>query len=83
MFARTARVVLSFALVVPPLAAQRRSPAQTTAPAAVFDSTWFAGMKWREIGPFRGGRVATVAGDPANALVFYAGVTGGGVWKTT
>src|SRR5260370_24448075 len=40
-------------------------------------------MKWRENGACRGGRVATVAGDPANALVFYAGVTGGGVWKTT
>jgi len=40
-------------------------------------------MKWREVGPFRGGRVAAVAGDPANQLVFYAGVTGGGVWKTT
>src|SRR5260370_41927872 len=40
-------------------------------------------MKWREVGPFRGGRVAAVAGDPTNQLVFYAGVTGGGVWKTT
>src|SRR5258708_27326436 len=76
MFARAARVVSSLVCVALPLVAQ--APA-----AARFDSTWFAGMKWREIGPFRGGRVATVAGDPANALVFYAGVTGGGVWKTT
>jgi hypothetical protein len=83
MFARAARIVASLALVALPLVAQRRPPAQAAAPAATFDSTWFAGMKWREIGPFRGGRVAAVAGDPANQLVFYAGVTGGGVWKTT
>ncbi|HXI32884.1 MAG TPA: glycosyl hydrolase [Gemmatimonadales bacterium] len=83
MFARAARVVASLVLVAFPLVAQRRPPAPATAPAASLDSTWFAGMKWREIGPFRGGRVAAVAGDPANQLVFYAGVTGGGVWKTT
>jgi photosystem II stability/assembly factor-like uncharacterized protein len=46
------------------------------------DSTLYAGLRWREIGPFRGGRVAAVAGDPGHPLVFYMGATGGGVWKT-
>jgi photosystem II stability/assembly factor-like uncharacterized protein len=38
--------------------------------------------QWRNIGPFRGGRVVAVAGDPIRPLVFYMGSTGGGVWKT-
>ncbi|MFL5760993.1 MAG: glycosyl hydrolase [Thermomicrobiales bacterium] len=41
------------------------------------------GLKWRSIGPFRGGRSVAVAGDPNEIAVFYFGSTGGGVWKTT
>src|SRR5215467_14527979 len=41
-----------------------------------------ASLEWRPIGPFRGGRVVAVVGDPANPQVFYFGSTGGGVWKT-
>src|SRR5438132_1026517 len=40
-------------------------------------------LEWRLIGPFRGGRVVAVAGDPSNPQVFYFGSTGGGVWKTS
>ncbi len=40
-------------------------------------------LEWRPIGPYRGGRVVAVAGDPSHAQVFYFGSTGGGVWKTT
>jgi len=40
-------------------------------------------LEWRCIGPFRGGRVVAVAGDPVHSQVFYFGSTGGGVWKTT
>ena len=40
-------------------------------------------LEWRCIGPFRGGRVVAVAGDPREPAVFYFGSTGGGVWKTT
>ncbi|HSD32446.1 MAG TPA: glycosyl hydrolase [Gemmatimonadales bacterium] len=46
------------------------------------DTAVYSGLRWREIGPFRGGRVAAVAGDPVHPLVFYMGATGGGVWKT-
>jgi photosystem II stability/assembly factor-like uncharacterized protein len=42
-----------------------------------------AGMKWRLIGPFRGGRAEAVAGVAGNANVFYFGAVAGGVWKTT
>jgi photosystem II stability/assembly factor-like uncharacterized protein len=42
-----------------------------------------ASLEWRPIGPYRGGRVVAVAGDPVDQQVFYFGSTGGGVWKTT
>jgi len=42
-----------------------------------------AGMKWRLIGPFRGGRVEAVTGVAGNPRVFYFGAVAGGVWKTT
>src|ERR1035441_6216996 len=46
------------------------------------DSKLLSGMQWRLIGPFRAGRVTTVAGaaDPNN---YYSGPPGGGVWKPT
>jgi photosystem II stability/assembly factor-like uncharacterized protein len=43
----------------------------------------FGKLEWRCIGPFRGGRVVAVAGDPRDPATFYFGSTGGGVWKTT
>jgi photosystem II stability/assembly factor-like uncharacterized protein len=39
-------------------------------------------MKWRSIGPHRGGRVVAVSGHPTQRNVFYFGGTGSGVWKT-
>jgi photosystem II stability/assembly factor-like uncharacterized protein len=39
-------------------------------------------MEWRMVGPYRGGRVTTVAGVPGNPQLYYMGATGGGVWKT-
>ena len=40
-------------------------------------------LQWRCIGPFRGGRVVAVAGDPVDPATFYFGACAGGVWKTT
>lgn len=47
-----------------------------------YDAALFKTMKWRCIGPYRGGRVTAVAGVPDQPLVYYFGATGGGVWKT-
>jgi photosystem II stability/assembly factor-like uncharacterized protein len=41
------------------------------------------GMKYRLIGPFRGGRSLTAAGIPGDPTTYYFGATGGGVWKST
>ncbi len=43
----------------------------------------YASLRWRCVGPFRGGRASTVCGDPRDPRVFYFGAGGGGVWKTT
>jgi photosystem II stability/assembly factor-like uncharacterized protein len=40
-------------------------------------------LQWREVGPYRGGRSAAVAGIPQDRETFYFGSTGGGVWKTS
>ncbi len=46
------------------------------------DSLLLDGLKWRCIGPPRGGRVVAVAGDPQDPMTFYFGGCAGGVWKT-
>ena len=43
----------------------------------------FNSMKWRCIGPHRGGRTVGAVGVPQEPNVFYIGVNNGGVWKTT
>ena len=46
------------------------------------DTLSLGSMKYREVGPSRGGRVTTVAGVASQPQVFYMGSTGGGIWKT-
>lgn len=49
---------------------------------ADYDPSMFAALKWRNIGPNRGGRSLTCAGSSRSAE-YYFGAVGGGVWKTT
>jgi photosystem II stability/assembly factor-like uncharacterized protein len=56
--------------------------AQSEAPPPV-DPALFRTMEWRGIGPWRGGRSVAVAGVVDDALTYYMGTVGGGVWKTT
>lgn len=51
--------------------------------AQSFDPALFNSMKWRMIGPHRGGRTVGAVGVPQQPNVFYIGVNNGGVWKTT
>ena len=48
-----------------------------------YDPAQFAGLHYRNVGPWRGGRVTTVTGVPTQPNTFYMGTVGGGVWKTT
>jgi photosystem II stability/assembly factor-like uncharacterized protein len=52
-------------------------------PQAAVDPSLFAGLRWRSIGPARGGRSQAVAGTAARPMEYYFGAVGGGVWKTT
>lgn len=67
-------------------AAQRAAPSARPGQLAAADSAAFArqltALRWRSIGPYRGGRVGAVVGDPVKPLVFYFGAVNGGVWKT-
>ena len=47
------------------------------------DPRMLVSLRWRSVGPFRGGRVVAVAGHPTEPATFYFGGCAGGVWKTT
>ncbi|MEM9077340.1 MAG: glycosyl hydrolase [Bacteroidota bacterium] len=61
--------------------AQRRRK-NTQAPKIVLQDSMFHGLKWRNIGPFRGGRSVTSSGVVGQPMTYYMGTTGGGIWKT-
>src|SRR5215216_204999 len=47
------------------------------------DSSLFNGLRYRLVGPSRGGRVTTVTGVPSQPKTFYMGVASGGLFRTT
>ena len=47
-----------------------------------FDEKLYSGIKYRLVGPFRGGRSCTVTGVPGKPNLYYFGSVGGGVWRT-
>src|SRR5205809_8105253 len=55
----------------------------TTTCAQTVPDTLFNGLKWRLIGPYRGGRAEAVTGIPGEPNVYYFGAVAGGVWKST
>src|SRR5258708_4105838 len=55
----------------------------TLGAAPPLDPGLVTGLVWRNIGPFRGGRISAVSGGVGQPGVFYAGLPLGGVWKTT
>src|SRR5262249_41272768 len=70
------RLVAVWALAV--LAAVAPAAAAQPSPPRLYQ-----GLRWRCIGPFRGGRTVGAAGVPGRPNLFYIGVNNGGVWKTT
>ncbi|MGA2534029.1 MAG: glycoside hydrolase, partial [Candidatus Aminicenantales bacterium] len=74
-------LLLAFSVpLLVPLLATLLAPSLAAQP---FDQRLFGEMRWRSIGPYRGGRTRAVAGVPSQPNVFYMGVCNGGVWKTT
>jgi photosystem II stability/assembly factor-like uncharacterized protein len=60
-----------------------RASAASQPTARALDPSLYGDLRWRLIGPFRGGRTVGAAGVPQQPNVFYIGVNNGGVWKTT
>ena len=69
----------------PAKSAQRPAAAQTQTLqlAAGYDPALYSALRYRSIGPLRGGRVTAVTGVASNPQLYYMGSTGGGIWKTT
>jgi len=68
---RSGSVLLTFLLLLIPVHAQS------------IDSSFFNGLRYRLVGPARGGRVTTVTGVPSQPKTFYMGVASGGLFRTT
>lgn len=66
----------------PPAGKTAVQPQPAPQPGQV-DEKLFGAMRWRQVGPFRGGRVLAVTGVPGEPNVFYFGAAAGGVWKST
>ena len=65
-------------LVAPSVVIAQRSGGSQPASAGPFGA-----LRWRSLGPARGGRSIAVAGSDARPYEYYMGATGGGLWKTT
>jgi photosystem II stability/assembly factor-like uncharacterized protein len=68
--------ILLMVAAVPQVAGSR----QATTPAV--DPKLYQDLRWRNVGPHRGGRVTAIAGVRSKPCTFYMGATGGGVWRT-
>ncbi|MCC6243782.1 MAG: glycosyl hydrolase, partial [Gemmatimonadaceae bacterium] len=69
--------------VQPPRAAARSASAMPMLEPVMLDSTITKNMRWRNLGPDRGGRSIAASGVKGQPNVAYFGATGGGLWKTT
>jgi len=60
------------------------APRATVATAALspLDSSTFAALAWRNVGPWRGGRSVAAVGIPSQPMTYFAGYAGGGLWRT-
>lgn len=78
------RLLLLCALILAfsPVDAQRRNK-KSDAPSVIVNDSLFPGLKWRSIGPYRGGRSVASTGVVGQPHTYYMGSTGGGIWKTT
>jgi len=64
-----------------PVWGQSKGKAVAAVPSTL-DSTTFSALSWRNVGPWRGGRSVAVSGISGQPLTYFAGYTGGGVWRT-
>ncbi|MGB5556178.1 MAG: hypothetical protein WBM83_16095, partial [Flavobacteriaceae bacterium] len=84
---KTIRLLLIALLIVPLTinfgnAQSSKRKKKGSEPVIVVQDSTFHGLKWRNIGPFRGGRSVASSGVVGQPMTYYFGTTGGGIWKT-
>jgi len=80
---RFALAVLAIAALPTTDRAAAPAAAPPTATAVLVNPSLYGALRWRGIGPYRGGRALAVTGVPGDARTFYFGAVAGGVWQTT
>jgi hypothetical protein len=79
---RFALPVFALAIAAAALVGGRTRIAAQAGPNTLVDPTLYQDLRWRSVGPHRGGRSTAASGVRTQPNVFYMGATGGGVWKT-
>ncbi|MCK5103835.1 MAG: glycosyl hydrolase, partial [Cyclobacteriaceae bacterium] len=74
--------ILTIALLSGTFVSAQKKNKKNSISTVSYDTSFYNSIKWRNIGPFRGGRSAAVTGVPGEINLSYFGSTGGGVWKT-
>lgn len=80
---KTIRLLLVLIIMAPVAMQSQRRKNKIAEPAITIKDSLFTGLKWRNIGPFRGGRSVASTGVVGQPMVYYMGTVGGGIWKTT
>jgi len=70
-------------LILPLSLHSQRKKNKNAAPYVKVEDSTFHGLKWRNIGPYRGGRSVASSGVVGQPMTYYNGTVGGGIWKTT
>lgn len=79
---RHLKIGIVLMLLLPLCIQGQRRKKSTKKPAIVLNDSLYSGLKWRNIGPFRGGRSVTSTGVVGQPMTYYMGSVGGGIYKT-
>ena len=79
---RPLKIAIITLLIIPCFLTAQKRKKNKTEPIIVLNDSLYSGLKWRNIGPFRGGRSVTSTGVVGQPMTYYMGTTGGGIWKT-
>ncbi|MGB5172827.1 MAG: glycosyl hydrolase [Eudoraea sp.] len=77
------KVLFACFLLIPAVSFSQKRKSNKNVPAVILQDSNYHELKWRNIGPFRGGRSVASTGVMDAPMTYYMGTTGGGIWKTT
>ncbi len=80
---KTIQLLILILLLIPVNNQAQKRKTKTSTPLFTVQDSLYLGLKWRNIGPFRGGRSVASSGVVGQPMTYYMGSTGGGIWKTT